>query len=271
VLNSSLQDALEGSIFLLPELTGKVESLAIPGVTGRITPSSDCLLNLVGSADLDSLVADATILQVYNLFSAQQKEFGWIVGPGSKPTNLAKRLRNTGLIKIEEWAGMVLTDLPTQIPENPNVRVVEVGLDQLDEAGRLLGPAMEISVEGGRIIIEAMLLSPVKTKRRVYLAFWKDEEDPVACATLVHLPNQPIALLFCAGTLGEYRQRGIYRSLVRRRLIDAYQGGARAVIIQAAKNSSAPICKRLGFRQVCSMEWYAWFPQGADASGWSAM
>jgi hypothetical protein len=69
-----------------------------------------------------------------------------------------------------------------------------------------------------------------------------------------------------AVTLEGYRGRGVYTSLVARRLEDARDRGMTAAVIQSASVSSEPICRGLGFRQVCSMAGYGWVPAGERES-----
>lgn len=255
----SLLEAIETSQFLLPDLPGRVEWLAFPGLRGRITAVSDFFANMVGVSRLRGVEIEQRIGQVCDLFTSQGKEFSWSVGPKSKPGNLARRLQAAGLDKTVEEAGMVLVGLDVSWRVNPNVRVREAIPDDLDVASRLLAPALGITVDGARVVTEALLLSSSPLRRRVYLAFLQGVEEPVAYASAVYLPNQPIMVLFCAGTLEEYRGHGIYTSLVARRLADARQDGIQAAVIQAVRGTSAPICRKLGFVEIGSLEWYTWF------------
>ena len=59
----------------------------------------------------------------------------------------------------------------------------------------------------------------------------------------------------------EHRGRGVYSSLLSRRLWDAHARGKKAAVLQAARATSAPICERHGFVDVCSLEFYLWFPE----------
>ena len=81
---------------------------------------------------------------------------------------------------------------------------------------------------------------------------------------MIYLPDQPIVVLYCAATLDAYRGRGVYTSLVARRLADAYRDGARAAVIQAVGSTSAPICQKLGFVEFCTMNWYIWEPESIN-------
>ena len=103
---------------------------------------------------------------------------------------------------------------------------------------------------------EALFFSPEPIVRRVYLAYVEGVDYPVATAGMLYLPDQPIALLLSSATLPDFRGYGIYTSLMARRLADAQQDGIEAAIIQAVRETSAPICRKLGFVEIMPMELY---------------
>ncbi len=98
----------------------------------------------------------------------------------------------------------------------------------------------------------------------MYHAFVPDRNGPVAFGNLVFVPNTSIVLLGGAATLGDLRGRGIYTSLVARRLADARAAGADAAVIQAVRETSAPVCSRLGFKEMLPIDFFAWVPAGVE-------
>jgi GNAT superfamily N-acetyltransferase len=106
----------------------------------------------------------------------------------------------------------------------------------------------------------ARLLASGNVKSRGYFAYLSGDA-PVAWSYLVYLPGSPVVLLGGAATLPESRGKGIYSALVKRRLDDARADGREAAVIQADRDTSAPICARLGFRELCSLEVLAWSPE----------
>ena len=44
------------------------------------------------------------------------------------------------------------------------------------------------------------------------------------------------------------------------RLAEARAMGKDAAVLQGDRKTSAPICVKLGFREVCSVDFYAWSP-----------
>jgi len=256
-----LLEAIDTSMFLLPELPGRVQWLKIPGIRGRMIDGSDPFVSLAGAARLRRTNVDATLEQIHTRFAAQNKAYGWIVSPLSRPSDLGKRLERLGQENVIELAGMVHTRLDSPVPTNPAVTVRQATADDREVAIPLLAEAIGFTPEGARATVESLALSPAPIRRRAYLAYLKGIPEPVAYASMIYLPDQPIVVLYCAATLEAYRGRGVYSSLVARRLADAYREGARAAVIQAVSSSSAPICQKLGFVKLCHMDWYIWVPE----------
>jgi len=73
----------------------------------------------------------------------------------------------------------------------------------------------------------------------------------------VSLRDSATVLLGGAATLEEFRGQGTYTALVARRLADARADGRTAAVIQGDRRTSAPICAKLGFREICGLELFA--------------
>jgi len=264
IKKQTLLEAIDTSMFLLPELPGQVEWLNVPGLRGRMIAGSDPFVSLAGAARLTPDEADGVLQQIHDRFTAQDKAYGWIVSPLSRPADLGKRLERLGQEKVLELAGMVNTHLDVPVPVNQAVTVRQVTSDDLEVAVPLLSAALGFTPEGARATVESLARSPDPIRRRAYLAYLEDIPEPVAYASMIFLPGQPIVVLYCAATLEAYRGRGVYTSLVSRRLADAYADGARAAVIQAVRDTSAPICQKLGFVELCNMDWYIWVPESEE-------
>jgi GNAT superfamily N-acetyltransferase len=263
--DQQLAEAAESYSFLWDDAVPVVTPLGIPGLQGRITPAVHPFLNMVGRARLDEAAADAAIEALRSRFAAEGKLFAWMVGPDTSPADLPTRLQAAGLQKVGEAAGMALTDLDRRIPPNPSVRVEEVGLEEMRGATDLIARAMGFGLtpDAATAMIDIMDVLRERYDSRAYLAFVDDGADPVAFSLMQTMPEQRIACLVLSGTLEEYRGRGVYTSLVARRAADARARGAAAVVIQAYRDTSAPICQKIGFREVCALDVYALPP--ADA------
>ena len=256
--NAVFLDALESGFFLVPEVPGKLAHLTIPGIRGRVTPFSHFFANIVSGATLTSENADETIQRVIEFYTEQQKTFSWVVGPRSTPTDLGGRLSAAGFEKVMEMAGMVLADLTIPIRTNPRVKIREAIADDIPAISRTMARAFPNPDEMAHFYTNLLFEVRGKLKTRLYLAFADGTDEPVATSTMVYFPNQPIIRLAGAATLEEHRRKGIYSSMMARRLADAHKDGMKAAVIEAKLTTSAPVCRKLGFTEICSMEMYTW-------------
>ena len=234
------------------------EDLAVKGVRGRVTDLSHPLANLVGMADIASDDVDATLKMVRNRYSRGRKAYGWVTGPLTRPHDLGERLVATGLAKADEMAGMVLTDLTVPIAVDPKIEIREATLHEAQAASEMMARAYDMPEEVARFFNVLLAMTDSKVQNRGYFAYLDGVAEPVAWSYLVYLPDSPIVLLGGAATVPEHRGRGIYSALVAKRLADARADRRSAAVIQAVRSTSAPIAAKLGFREVCGLEFYAW-------------
>ena len=71
-------------------------------------------------------------------------------------------------------------------------------------------------------------------------------------------PCITIAVMQGAATLNEHRGQGIYTAMMAKRLADARAMGKDTAVLQGDRKTSAPICVKLGFKDVCSIDYYLW-------------
>jgi len=250
--------AIESSLQVYPPVSGLSEDLGVKGVRGRVTDLSHPLANLVGMADIAPENVDATLKMVRSRYSGGRKAYGWVTGPLTRPHDLGQRLVAAGLTKADEMAGMALTDLDVPVAADPKIEIREATLHEAQAASEMMARAYGIPEEVARFFNVLLAMTDGKVKNRGYFAYVDGGDQPVAWSYLVYLPDSPIVLLGGAATLPEHRGRGIYSALVAKRLADARADGRQAAVIQAVRSTSAPIAARLGFREVCGLEFYAW-------------
>jgi GNAT superfamily N-acetyltransferase len=258
VAEDTLIAAIESSLQVYPPVSGLSEDLAVKGVRGRVTDLSHPLANLVGMADIAPDDVDAILKMVRNRYSRGRKAYGWVTGPLTRPHDLGARLVASGLAKEDEMAGMVLTDLAVPIAVDPKIEIREATLHEAQAASEMMARAYGMPEEVARFFNVMLAMTGSKVQNRGYFAYLDGGTDPVAWSYLVYLPDSPIVLLGGAATVPEHRGRGIYSALVAKRLADARADGRTAAVIQAVRSTSAPICAKLGFREVCGLEFYAW-------------
>ncbi len=120
----------------------------IPGIKGYFTNQNVPQMNHVGLAQLDDTNADYVIQQTIELFSREKKSFTWIVGPSSRPKDLANRLVRFGFSLREDMSeyGMSMSTEDEIHRSQGSVEVKEVPLEDLEKSAHLIA---ESSGQGG--------------------------------------------------------------------------------------------------------------------------
>jgi hypothetical protein len=255
----TLIDAVEDSL-LFPEVPGHIWLLSVPGIEARRTIIPSPEFNLVGKTRLTKETVDATIAQVKDIFRQEGTLFGWLVTPNSRPADLADHLLQAGFVLAVELSGMALTDLEQEIPTNSEVRVERQDMAEIDGIVPMMVRAYGLPLEAVETMADFSRALARYVTYWLYVGYLPESDEPVAFALTMILPDSPIVLLGGAATVPERRGRGVYSTLVARRLRDAHERGAQAAVIQANRATSAPIAAKLGFEELLPMTIYAWDP-----------
>jgi predicted GNAT family N-acyltransferase len=257
VSDERLRDAIETSDIDFPEIPGQIMHLKIPGVKGYYSPSPSAALNRVGGARLNADQVDGVIARVRDFFTKRRSGFTWVVGSSTTPTDLGERLLAAGLTRDAESAGMALTDLTRPIPSTSSVQVREVSDDAYRAASGMIARAFDLTVQVVEKLIDSQLIIRDRIEQHHYLAYL-DTGQPIAYGSIMYLPALPVALLGGAATLKEHRGKGIYTTLLAKRIARAYSDDREAAVVQADRATSAPICAKYGFRELCHLTAYTY-------------
>ena len=227
-------------------------------------------MNHVGLASLTSENVDETIGKVIDLFNNERKSFSWIVGPSSTPKDLPQRLIKSGFQRLEETKGfgMAISTSYHMNVINKEISVEEVSLDKLENNLAMIVDSFgeSLTAEGAEVIINGMRMLN-STERylgqvKAYLAVERDTGKSVGFSFMEMDREEKYAILDGSAVLPSYRGKGIYRSMVSKRLEDARMNGIEFLIIHALARTSAPICERIGFKRVCKFDLYGYKIEG---------
>lgn len=254
---ATLDEALELGSLVLPEVPGKSRLLDLPGVIVRSTGIASPFANLAGRVRLDPSTVDDSIDALAAHFGERGLPYGVMVGPASTPTDLRARLTARGLSLHQRCKGLVLEDLGLPIPHCAEVVVERIGVERRAafDAIKASSFGMPLSVAQG---IDDLLFGDAIDSAVFHLATL--DGAPVGFAQTFYYRG--VAILGGAGVVPSARGRGVFRSLLAARFELAREEGNRAATIQAYDHTSAPILERLGFRQRCELELWAWAPEG---------
>ncbi len=267
VENQKILDAIESSLYLMEGVEGVFKRYIHPSLKGYIWKDLDFEeYNQVGKVRLTKDKVDGTISEVINTYSSLGlTKIGWFISPQSTPKNLPEVLKQYGFSKKETIWGMVRpTDEPMDFSiseefDFKEYRGAEEILPLYDNPVNLRN--MEISYgmpEGSADILKIGAVGLMQLDNTVYLAFDKITNEMIAFGGLTYIPHTTMGLLSGAATMPEYRNRGIYSSMLKLRFERAKSDNISHLIIQAKEHTSAPIAAKSGFEKVCEIPFYVW-------------
>lgn len=223
-----------------------MEVIERPGWWQLVTPSfRDGGLNEVALSILADDEADAVIDRTIADYRARGIRFRWSVFPSARPLDLAARLEARGL-RPEETAAVAreTATAAAEIAAPPGVEVRAIDAADIDAFVAVM--ARGWGVEPGPLL-DYHRRAAASDGHRFYLA--RVGDGPWAgAAGAVHFERS----VFMLGgvVLPEARGAGLYRALVRARLLDAAARGITVATSHAIVGTSAPILARLGFVEV---------------------
>ncbi len=259
-------DAIEYSMFMYPGIEGVLDEYKHDSIKGYVCPAVDYEeYNRVGMSRLTEEQTEEAIKEVLSHYkSLGLTSVGWLLSPQSQPSNLEKRLVDSGFKKEIPILGMVRST--AEKLEINMTDEFEIKKYEEEEAIKLLkNPEIQYVYEKAYGTPEgaSQIMNYVGDMFRdinytIYVAHDKKTDKPVAFGAISYVPNTNCAVLNGAATLPEYRKRGIYSTLLQLRYDQAKNDGIEHLLIQAKEETSAPIAAKNGFEKVCEIPMYVW-------------
>lgn len=201
-------------------------------------------------------VVDRKIDETLARFAARQVPLCWLVGPGTRPADLGRRLEAHGLTLDAEDPGMalLLADMPAEIAPVPGLSIAEVG------DGEAMVRWIETVVVGSEfpdIVREHLMLLygrygyQSSTAVRYFLGSLQGR--PVTTSQL--FLGAGVAGLYCVATVPDARGMGIGNAMTVAALQAARDQGYAIGILQSSAMGLS-IYRRLGFREYCTFSLY---------------
>ena len=248
-------------MFLLARITGQGTPIDVPGVRGWMAPTSEAYLSRIGLTELRD--ADCRVRAVRARFEKEGKGLTWVVSGADRDARIPELLLSRGFrpARFAQIAGMHLQAPYPLLAAAPGLRVEEMPGDQIEGHMDIIAHAIGMTRDLARRVYR---VDPGERELRYrhYLAYLTDAAQPVGYGSLVQMDGNRAALLRGSAVVPEHRGRGLYRALVQRRLADAQREGIPTALIHSARETSYPICLRMGFREACAIELYEWSPLG---------
>lgn len=200
-----------------------------------------------------SFAADTSAAELrvhYDFYRERRIAFRWYAFPHSRPTELETLLSSWGPASVTELQGLSLgTQADLGMPEDVAVEAVDAnnlgdyidacvaGWQQSGEEAQKVRRDIERDFSGGQATYSS------------FLARYRGQPASTGCLRVVGNAGY----LFGGSTDPRFRGHGVYKGLVAQRLQVLRDAGVPTAIVLARKQSSAPICLRLGFQPTCEV------------------
>ena len=203
-------------------------------------------MNFVSYSRLYEATLDSTIQEQVNYFLPLDQPFEWLAYEHDQPHNLKERLLAHGFVDDDDPDAVMVLDLKHyQITPDEYADFKICKLTQRDQLADVI--RLEQQVLGGDFSwIEKRLGNHLELPGYLSVFVAYVDKEPVSTGWIYFHPNNLFATLNGGATIPEYRQHGIYSSLVHTRLREAKERGRRFVTTDASP-FSRPILERNGF------------------------
>ncbi len=186
-------------------------------------------LNQIQGAAEPGAVEDGYLAEAIEWMRAREVDYRVPVAesrPGA--ASAAAWLSERGYERGGGWIKLVRDAEPPDIPEDPNVKIFELGENEADGEGlsTIVAEMLDLPVTAGTLFFGL----PQEDHWRCYTAALAPEEEVVATGSM--LIQDGVAQLGPGTTLEHGRGRGCNTQLLRRRLLDAYEAGCDTVFVE---------------------------------------
>lgn len=254
----SIENIIVDSLFLT-ESRPDCTVVAVEGIRGYLSPFKLAHSNRIRL--VDKFNVDGSIQAAIDYFGKRSSAFTWVVSSADIEAGLPERLIRNGLTpaRFHKIAGMYLECSVVTEEKNPAIRVKEI-TDDREQDIAMISRSYGYKDDAYTKYLYKSSSNLHSVRSRLYQAYLHDTNEPVGYAFCSYLENNSIVLMRGAGVVPEHRGKGVYKELFRQRLADACAEGVERFITQAARDTSYSTCRRLGFEEICPIEWYEWEP-----------
>ncbi len=216
-------------------------------------PGSDARSCCVQRLRVEPATFDSTVARVRNLIRARGRvEATWEVLSSVHPLSTVDRLMSLGMRRSDPPSAIIMTLSADTLQLSPDVTVTAV--DTVEEfkthvtiTHEVFGMLDRLGVELERIDADGARKLADRTFIR-YVA--RVDGVPAGAATATFTPAG--VMLHSGSTLVQHRRRGVYKSMVAHRWLEAVARGTPHLITRAGP-MSRPILARLGFRELAEV------------------
>lgn len=211
------------------------------------------VMNGVFRCEIESDRAEEHVRKTIAAYREKGLPFRWKTCESTKPVNIESLLKDNGLQLKDLLFGVIALPGHIELPENLNVNIRPLSPELKEDWITIQRNAWKVPQQGLDYIRKNFENESQRIDKNniAYLAYV--DGVPVASAGL--LIHKDYVFLVGAATAPDYRGKGVYKALLRERILKANELNL-PVVNHCVSNTSAPICLKLGFEKVCEIKSY---------------
>lgn len=223
-------------------------------------------LNVVLRASMTDADADRRIAETIEHYRALGLSFLWNVGENSRPRDLGERLVRAGLSFRKEALGMVLETEGVPLSLDGDVATETVHNGNVDDYVDLAMAGWENAPEQRAALSEDMhrAVREARADVQYFIARRHGQAAGTAFVRVVEALGGAVGYLVGGSVHPKHRSKGVYRALVAARAEWLRACNVEWMAVQAFSDTSAPICRRLGFRHVTTERSFQWLAPSVE-------
>lgn len=228
------------------------------------TPSATSgMLNSVRRAILQPDQVDSRVAEVLADHASRRATVHWTVSELCRPLDLSERLIAHGFTRTGRTDGMFRDTSPLPMPAG--VTVQEIGPEGLEDYLTVAVRGWSLDAVAGEETRRDLARSLADPNDALSYYVARVDGEPAGAGVLKQMPGR--GYLLGSSVTPQARGRGAYRALVSARLAALAAEHVPLATIVALEQTSAPICRRLGFETVCRFDHLKWsLPPASDTA-----
>ncbi len=244
--------------FATSPIPGEIHPVDLEGLQGCLASHPHPSLSMIRWTTTDREIAKRSLKDVIDRIRVRGGGFEWILSPRCEASGLLNLLEQHQFVMRCKIAVMSrpLRNLPTLSVRDVDTWEIEEPLDPLP--AQIIAEGFDVPAEVA-MIFHQMYCRPSPVQRtRVFVAGEKGSLVSESVGYLSYIAPEDSALLRVSCTRPASRGRGLYKSLIMRRMLEATADGRKKLFVLGYTQISQTCLSNLGFERLGDLRLYRW-------------
>lgn len=231
-----------------------IEYVKQSGVEGLHSGMPVAILNRIIKTDINRSSVDQVLEKIKKIYHEKGIAVHWEVWPSTTPSNFKQLLINYGFEYEDSYPamGIDLKCLAQQNTSSLKIKRVE-NVEQANILANVFADCYGLPASAKQGFLNTVLSAGFEQKSKLVNYIGYEDNKPV-CMSSVYF-DSGVAGIYNVGTLKQYSRRGYGTMITRHPLIEANKMGYNYAILQSSSQGEK-VYKRMGFRELCTVERY---------------